>query len=148
VPVRSYKMFWTITGQPPGGISVTADIPADWKETLDGMDSPTFTVPGVDGALIAFAAIHAPGASDAERLEWAMRQQFDAQLPKVERQPRGDGRVWAVLRGSGSLHARMFLPAPEDSVVMATFMAFSPPAGGALPRIERVFDSVRVTPAS
>jgi hypothetical protein len=141
---RTYTMFWTVAGEPPGGVRVTADIPTDWKETLDGMGSPTFTVPGTDGALVAIAAIRAPGASETERLAWAMKQQFDSDLPSVERHPRGDGRVWAVLRSGGRLHARMFLPAPHDSIVMATVMAFSPGAPASLPKLERVFDTVRI----
>lgn len=143
---RAYGLFWTITGNPPGGIAVTADIPADWAETLDGMHSPSFAVPGMPGALIAIVAIHAPGASASERLAWAMAQQFGGELAEVTRAPRADGRLWAVHQPGGRLHARMFLPAPHDSVVMATAMTFTPapaPAGW-LSELERVFETVRV----
>ena len=142
---REYTLFWTITGQPPGGIQVTVDIPAGWTETIDGMGSPTFTVPDLPGALIAIVAIHAPGTSAADRLTWALAKQFDADdLPTVERTPRGDGRMWAVHRPNGRLHARMFLPAPHDSIVIASVMTFTAPTLDPVPQVEPVFETVRV----
>ena len=44
---RAYRMFWTVTGNPPGGIHVTADVPADRRETLDGMHGPRVGAAGI-----------------------------------------------------------------------------------------------------
>jgi hypothetical protein len=145
---RSYTLFWSVLGRPPGGIPVTAEIPASWQETIDGMGSPTFEVPHLGGVLPTIVAIHAPGASEAERLDWALQKQFGDALPAVTRTPRDDGRLWAVhRRGPGHVHARMFLPAPHDSVVMAVTLILGGQAGW-LEEIEPVFETVRVADAA
>jgi hypothetical protein len=140
---RTYTLFWTTAGDPPGGIRVTAEIPDGWTETLDGMGGPAFTVPGHAQALVGIAAIRASGASDGERIAWAMRQQFD-DAAGVTQAVRGDGRVWAVAQASGRVHARMFVAAAHDSVVMASAMASGD--AGLLGAVERVLDSVRAVP--
>lgn len=137
---RSYTLFWTITGEPPGGVRVTAEIPSDWTETLDGTGAPTFEVPGTGSALISIVAIHADGATDAARLEWAMSKQFGANTAAAQRSPRSGGRLWAM----HGKHGRMFLPAPHDSVVMATAMAFGGDASW-MAKVEKVFDTLRVS---
>lgn len=142
--MRQYTLFWNVMGKPPGGIRVTADVPASWTETIDGMGSPRFALPG--GGLVepTIVAIHAPGATADARLAWAIEKQFGADLAAVTRAPRSGGRIWAVHRKpSGHVHARMFLPAPHDSVVMCVAM-LPASAAAALAQIEPVFETVRV----
>ena len=141
---RTYTLFWNIFEKPPGGIRVTAQIPSTWKEQLDGMGSPTFEIAHLGGIAPAIVAIHAPGADDAARLQWAMEKQYGDNLAAVTQERRDGGGIWAVhRRNPGHVHARMFLPAPQESVVMCVAMILGGQAGW-LDEIKPVFETVRV----
>lgn len=142
--MREYTLFWNIMGRPPGGIHVSAEVPASWKETVDGMGSPRFEIPNLHGFEPTIVAIHAPGDTVDARMEWAIEKQYGGALPAVTRTARGDGRIWAVHRKSpGHVHARMFLPAPHESVVMCVALILGGQAGW-LAEVEPVFETVRV----
>jgi len=141
--VREYTLFWTISGKPPGGIHVTADIPPSWSETLDAMGSPRFAIPHLRGLNPSIVAIHAKGEDAAARLDRALAQQFGSDLPAVTRTSLCAG-LWAVHRRSpGHVHARLFLHAPHDSIVMCVAMILGGQSGW-LREIEPVFATARV----
>ncbi|HEY1017060.1 MAG TPA: hypothetical protein VGE07_30380 [Herpetosiphonaceae bacterium] len=127
-------------------VTVTAEIPGTWTETLDPTGGPSFTVPGNSSQFLipTIVALHVGDGDDATRLERAMELQYGKGMPDVVSTPLGDGRIWAVRKETGMIHARMFIPAP-DGVVMAVSM-LKPEDEKLLPEIEAVYRTVRVSP--
>lgn len=126
-------------------VTVTAEIPAAWTETLSARGAPSFAIPGKTGAPPAITAIGIDRPEAAARLEQAMELQYGAGTPEVTRTPLDGGRVWAVRKEPSVVHARMFLPTP-DGVVMAVAIVKHAEADR-LGEIEAAFRTVRVVGA-
>ena len=138
MPTRTYRIFWNVAAQePPGGVAVTAEIPASWTESVDATGSARFAVPGL-GAF-SKPAITAIASAD---LESTIRSQFGDDLARATRSDRG-GRTWIVAtRATGHVHARLFAPVPGGVVIASVLLA--PAEASKLPEIERAFGTVRV----
>jgi len=122
----TFTLYWRAdTQEPPGGVRVTASVPTSWKEETGPM-GPKFAVDGLGGpGGPSLVLIHATGTDDATRMSWAINQQYDEKsLGEAKREDKPDGRVWIVhTKGSGMIHARMFVPAPKvEGVVMCVLM--------------------------
>jgi hypothetical protein len=123
-------------------VSVTAEIPATWSESVSPQGAPSFAVPGTTGARPTITAIGLEKPDPAVRIERAMALQYGADTGAVVRTPLEGGRVWAVRREASVVHARMFVPAPHG-VVMAVAIVRHAEADR-LAEIEAVYRTVRV----
>lgn len=145
MPTRTYQIFWNpVDREPPGGITVTADIPSGWTEELDPGGSPTFTVPGM-GAVSTptIAALAAQGGDDRARVEWMIEQQIGAALASARRSNVAGGTLVVATRGTGHVIARLFIATRAPGVVVAGTL-LAPADAAKLPEIERVLATVRV----
>ncbi len=144
VRMRTYTMEYFGKPELPR-VTVTAEIPAAWTETLSARGAPSFAIPGKTGAPPAITAIGIDRPEAAARLEQAMELQYGAGTPGVTRTPLDGGRVWAVRKEESVVHARMFVPAPHG-VVMAVAIVKHDEADR-LAEIEAVYRTVRVEAA-
>jgi len=142
--MRTYTMEYFAKPELPR-VTVTAEIPEAWTETLSARGAPTFAVPGKTGAPPAITAIGIAQPEPAARVEAAMELQYGAGTPGVTRASLEGGRVWAVRSEESVVHARLFVPAP-DGVVMAVAIVRHE-EGARLAEIEAVFGTVRVAAA-
>jgi hypothetical protein len=142
--MRTYTMeYFGKPGLPR--VTVTAEIPAAWTETLSTRGAPSFAIPGKSGSPPAITALGIDRPDAEARIEKAMELQYGAGTPDVTRAPLDGGRVWAIREEAHVLHARMFVPAPHG-VVMAVALVKHEEAAR-LPEIEAAFRTVRVQAA-
>jgi hypothetical protein len=143
--MRTYTMQYF--GKPAlPAVTVTAEIPAAWTETLSAGGAPSFEIPGKTGTPPTITAIGIARPDDAARIEQAMALQYGTGTPDVTRTPLDGGRVWAVRKEPSVVHARMFLPTPHG-VVMAVAIVKHAEADR-LAEIEAAFRTVRVVEAA
>jgi hypothetical protein len=139
---RSYTLYWDAMHRPPGGVRITTRVPSSWSETITPTGGPDFALAPTGTPTASILLIASDVADDRARIDAALAYQFDGAA--VTRAERGDGRIWAVhRRAPGHVHARMFVPAPERSVVVAVALLLARDAGW-LAEIEAVFDTIRV----
>jgi hypothetical protein len=142
--MRTYTMEYFAKPDLPR-VTVTAEIPAAWTETLSARGVPSFAIPGKSGTPPTITALGIERPEVEARLEKAMELQYGAGTPEVTRTPLDGGRVWAVRKEANVVHARMFVPAPHG-VVMAVALVKHAEAAR-LAEIEAVFRTVRVQAA-
>ncbi|HSK04308.1 MAG TPA: hypothetical protein VK932_23805 [Kofleriaceae bacterium] len=143
--MRTYTIqYFGKPALPP--VTVTAEIPAAWTETVSAGGAPSFAIPGNTGTPPTITAIGIARPDDAARIEMAMELQYGTGTPDVTRTPLDGGRVWAVRKEPSVVHARMFLPTP-DGVVMAVAIVKHAEADR-LAEIEAAFRTVRVVEAA
>jgi hypothetical protein len=142
--MRTYTMqYFGKPALPP--VTVTAEIPAAWTETVSAGGAPSFAIAGKTGTPPTITAIGIARPDDAARVEMAMTLQYGSGTPDVTRTPLDGGRVWAVRKEPSVVHARMFLPTPHG-VVMAVAIVKHEEAAR-LAEIEAAFRTVRVVEA-
>jgi hypothetical protein len=128
------------------GITVKAELPADWVESLDAAGCPTFRLKRLDGATgPGLEVVRAEGADHQVRLQHAMEQTFGADLVAASRTPRDKGRMWVVhTRADGAVHARMFLVAAAAGTVVSAYVVLPAASAARLAEIQVVFNTVRL----
>jgi len=144
VEMRTYTMEYFPRSELPE-VTVTAEVPTTWTETVAGRDTVELAVPGKTGSPLAITALGIDGPDVRARLEAAMALQYGAAMSDVTRTPLDDDRVWAVREDESIVHARMFIPAPHGVVMAIAIVRREEVA--LLEGIAAVFRTVRVQAA-
>jgi hypothetical protein len=139
--MRTYTMEYFAKPDLPR-VTVTAEIPAAWTESLSARGAPSFTIAGKTGSPPTITAIGIDQPDVQARLERAMELQYGAGTPGVIRTPLDGGRVWAVRKEANVVHARMFIPAPHGIVMAVAILKHQESAR--LAELEAIYRTVRV----
>jgi hypothetical protein len=147
--IRHYKIRYSLLDDAPPA-TVTAGVPAGWKEQLDPTGAPTFTLPSWTGAVPpAIVAYPAGGATDpAVRIEDIIALQYGPGAPGVSRSPLPGGRVWTQKHENSSpaltgLHVCLFIGTPGG--VVAAVAVIPDSDAGRLPEVRTAFESITVS---
>lgn len=119
-------------------VSVAISVPASWEaDALSKDDAPLWK--SGSSRQLSLNAVAPRGDDDATRITKAMKMQFD-DAGSVERAELSGGRVWAVERSGGSVHARLFVPF-AGGVVMGVAMLSD---DAQLAEVKSVFETIQV----
>lgn len=142
---KHYTLFWSVQKEPPGGVSISADVPPAWTESLDPMGEPTFRTDLVRAG-VSLMLSTAEGDSEAARLEHVYLRQFqvpDAPLPPKEALP--DGSLWVVNQfDDGATEARRLIAAAPDKGVVMCIVRLRSEERGQLEALKKFCMSVQV----
>jgi hypothetical protein len=146
--MRTYTLFWTVDKEPAGGVKVGIEVPAAWKETVDGMGGPSFTGNGL-GHGPDVVLLPSSGADAKARVDALVLRQYDAgALSTAQREDAADGSAaWvSTQRPDGYVDARRFVAAPGEAGVVVCVITLTPAEAARLPELKTICHTLTLLP--
>jgi hypothetical protein len=145
---RSYTLFWTAQKQPDGGVPVSLVVPPGWKETLDDLGAPSFTLPDFDAPSVSVVAIRCPPEGECPDNVVSLEFEQD-ELAQGKREKQGPERIWVSFDGrskaSGGrrrVHARLFAHETKSGSAVMCVITLMDAAGDKLLELKKVCETL------